>query len=503
MFDCTSISTFLPGRKASVKVGLKFGGGTQSLSVGPVLGPPSTQCTITRSITLPEGALGNPARLELQNDVVDDATASASPSPRVSTFTHFGLIPYTDPKAETALLMAKRTTGNLETLAKIVHKNESRMQTLEGGLGKITVELCLSNFPNTQMRSGRSPSIPRGRSRSHSASRDGSRHRRGRSQTPRGTGDGPLDELYDRVEVLEAREQASREDMDDLADRISRLENRLSSPTPDDLSAAELGALVSERFTEVTSDRDFLLQEIKQLGEKQEKAEAESKILQKDLAALRSAFTRLELATLAPPRPAMDKAPPLETPIPIPIPTASIHCRAPAPALPGVTPPLLPIKGPPPTLVLIVLVPRPVESFKSARSSSLGPLTLFQSVIVGALPTFKFTGSYTVERDLQYQSHLRVMLQHAKDAKNLLVDWDMGERLAGMREVDTDGYLVGGKHFVHAFCKGTAVQQLTATGGFRGVYTWEGGTPLAQQLTRADGQVPPGFNQNPAIQMAD
>ncbi|KAJ7705756.1 hypothetical protein B0H16DRAFT_1482166 [Mycena metata] len=153
----------------------------------------------------------------------------------------------------------------------------------------------------------------------------------------------------------------------------------------------------------------------------------------------------------------------------------------------------------------------------------LSPYKLFQSVIAGALPTFKFAGSYTVERDLQYQSHLRVTLQCAKDAKNLLVDWDLGERLAGMREVDADGYLVGGKQvvvaptrsllavaadatavavegiascvmflvrilrtacrFVHAFCKGTAVQQLTATGGFRGVYTWEGGTPSAQQLT--------------------
>ncbi|KAJ7715678.1 hypothetical protein B0H16DRAFT_1741736 [Mycena metata] len=80
--------------------------------------------------------------------------------------------------------------------------------------------------------------------------------------------------------------------------------------------------------------------------------------------------------------------------------------------------------------------------------STLGPLALFQSVIAGALPTFKFAGSYTVERDLQYQSHLRVTLQCAKDAKNLLVDWDLGERLAGMREVDADGYLVGGKSSV-------------------------------------------------------
>ncbi|KAJ7755224.1 hypothetical protein B0H16DRAFT_1458765 [Mycena metata] len=108
------------------------------LFLGSALGLPSTHRAITRSITLPEGALGNPALPEHQNNIVDDTTLTTSPapSPHVSMFTHFGLIPYTDP-------MAKRTTGNLETLTKIVHKNELQMQTSEIGLAK-SLSSCAS-----------------------------------------------------------------------------------------------------------------------------------------------------------------------------------------------------------------------------------------------------------------------------------------------------------------------------------------------------------------------
>ncbi|KAJ7832105.1 hypothetical protein B0H13DRAFT_2371125 [Mycena leptocephala] len=258
---------------------------------GPPLGPLSTKRGVTRSATLPKGALGA------------TSPAAGAPSQHLeSPVAHFGMTEYTDPKAETALHMAKRTNKDLHVLADALRVNETRVQRLEVDVNKVIIEHRLSNlFPSDDLRSTRprSPSVTQNRSRIL-------------SQT---TSPAVLlilstthSELYGRVEELEDVGRASRED---LTARIAALEEDNSEEGSSAISVKELSVAAARRFTEITSDRNILDSAIKlQAGRLQTingELHSENKALRKDLdalqkdfAALQAQLTRLELNTPAP-----------------------------------------------------------------------------------------------------------------------------------------------------------------------------------------------------------
>ncbi|KAJ7910310.1 hypothetical protein B0H13DRAFT_1876845 [Mycena leptocephala] len=228
----------------------------------PLNGPPWPSLYergITRSVTLPEGALGATAPaagvpvIASHSPAADSLGLDRSPThpvstPRISTVAHFGMTEYTDPKVETALHMAKCTTKDLRVLADALRVNETRVQRLEVDVNKVIIEHRLSNrFPSDDLRSScpRSPSVTQNRSRSPTRGRSRSTTRRrshspqpdNRSCSPAHTFHDPIDELYGRVEELEAVGRASRED---LTARIAAIEQNNSEKGSGAISVKEL-----------------------------------------------------------------------------------------------------------------------------------------------------------------------------------------------------------------------------------------------------------------------
>ncbi|KAJ7124026.1 hypothetical protein C8R43DRAFT_1241073 [Mycena crocata] len=64
--------------------------------------------------------------------------------------------------------------------------------------------------------------------------------------------------------------------------------------------------------------------------------------------------------------------------------------------------------------------------------SDMSPLELFESLISDTLPTFTFTGPYSVEADPKFEYHIRATLDSGKDADALLAAWNTGRRKVGM-----------------------------------------------------------------------
>ncbi|KAJ7925449.1 hypothetical protein B0H13DRAFT_2314459 [Mycena leptocephala] len=239
--------------------------------MAPPLGPPSTKRGITRSVTLPEGALGATAPaagapvIASHSPAADSLGLDRSPTPpvstpRISTVAHFGMTEYTDPKVETALHMAKCTTKDLRVLADALRVNETRVQCLEVDVNKVIIEHRLSNrFPSDDLRSSRprSPSVTqnrsrsptRGRSRSTTPRRSHSPRPDNRSCSPAHSFHDPIDELYGRVEELEAVGRASRED---LTPRIAAIEENNSEKGSGAISVKELSIAAARRFTETS-----------------------------------------------------------------------------------------------------------------------------------------------------------------------------------------------------------------------------------------------------------
>ncbi|KAJ7930346.1 hypothetical protein B0H13DRAFT_2309584 [Mycena leptocephala] len=425
---------------------------------GPPLGPPSTKRGVTRSATLPKGALGatSPAAgapvIASHSPATDSLALDRSPTPpvsapRISTVAHFGMTEYTDPKAETALHMAKRTNKDLHVLADALRVNETRVQRLEVDVNKVIIEHRLSNlFPSDDLRSTRprSPSVTqnrsrsptRGRSRSTTPRRSHSPQPDNQSRSPAHSFHDPIDELYGRVEELEDVGRASRED---LTARIAALEEDNSEEGSSAISVKELSVAAARRFTEITSDRNILDSAIKlQAGRLQTingELHSENKALRKDLdalqkdfAALQAQLTRLELNTPAPLRSSSDsshsKAPDLP----------SVRTRHSFPVLRSRSPTLDP--------------PSKRRKFHEGGgfltvglfpASQLSPTNLFVSLIDGALPTFHFTDSYSVTLDPVFPYHLRVTLKSAVDVQSLLKAWGTGARTVGMEEMNSDG----------------------------------------------------------------
>ncbi|KAJ7934764.1 hypothetical protein B0H13DRAFT_2305541 [Mycena leptocephala] len=219
------------------------------------------------------------------NPATDSLALDRSPTPpvsapRISTVAHFGMTEYTDPKAETALHMAKRTNKDLHVLADAL---------------RVIIEHRLSNlFPSDDLRStrprypsltqNRSRSPTRGHSRSTTPRRSHSPQPDNQSRSPAHSFHDPIDELYGRVEELEDVGRASRED---LTASIAALEEDNSEEGSSAISVKELSVAAARRFTEITSDRNILDSAIKlQAGRLQTingELHSENKALRKDL----------------------------------------------------------------------------------------------------------------------------------------------------------------------------------------------------------------------------
>ncbi|KAJ7918246.1 hypothetical protein B0H13DRAFT_2321567 [Mycena leptocephala] len=402
----------------------------------PPLGPPSTKRGITRATTLPEGVLGHTAPatgtpVVASHSPAADSDHSPTPPSRISTVTHFGLTEYTDTKAETGLHMAKRAIKDIHILADALRVSETRVQRLEVDVTKVVIEHRLSHvFPSDDLRSTRprSPSITPNRSRSPTRGRS-------HSTTPSHSTvlDRAADELYGRVEELEAVGRASR---DDLAGRIAALEDDSSDEGPSAISVKELSLAAARRFTEITSDRNILDSAIKlqagrlqtingELRNENRALRKDLDAVQKDLTALQAQLTRLELHTPAPLRSSShSKAP-------------DLHFVRPRHSLPALRSPS-PTLDPPPKRRkfhesggFLTVGPFP--------ASKLSPTDLFVSLINGALPTFHFTDSYSVTLDPVFAYHLRVTLKAAADVQSLLKAWGTGARTVGMQEINSGG----------------------------------------------------------------
>ncbi|KAJ7939530.1 hypothetical protein B0H13DRAFT_2300808 [Mycena leptocephala] len=409
---------------------------------GPPLGPPSTKRGVTRSATLPEGALGATAPaagapvIASHSPATDSLALDRSPTPPVSapcisTVAHFGMTEYTDPKAETALHMAKRTNKDLHVLADALHVNETRVQRLEVDVNKVIIEHRLSNlFPSDDLRftRPRSPSVTQNRSRSPTRGRSRSTTPRcshspqpdNQSRSPAHSFHDPIDELYGRVEELEDVGRASRED---LTARIAALEED-NSEGSSAISVKELSVAAARRFTEITSDRNILDSAIKLQAGRGQTINRELR----NFTALQAQLTRLEINTPAPLRSSShsshSKAPDLP----------SVHTRHSLPVLRSRSPTLDP--------------PSKRRKFHEGGgfltvgpfpASQLSPTDLFVSLVDGALPTFRFTDLYSVTLDPVFPYHLRVTLKSAVDVQSLLKAWGTGARTVGMEEMNSNG----------------------------------------------------------------
>ncbi|KAJ7899642.1 hypothetical protein B0H13DRAFT_2518859 [Mycena leptocephala] len=401
----------------------------------PPLGPPSTKRGITRATILPEGVLGHTAPatgtpVVASHSPAADSDHSPTPPSRISTVTHFGLTEYTDTKAETGLHIAKRAIKDIHILADALRVSETRVQRLEVDVTKVVIEHRLSHvFPSDDLRSTRprSPSITpnrsrsptRGRSHSTTPSHSHSPRSRSRSRSPARSYHDPIDELYGRVEELEAVGRASR---DDLAGRIVALEDDSSDDPVRSLDRNILDSAIKLQAGRLQTINGELRNENRALRK-------DLDAVQKDLTALQAQLTRLELHTPAPLRSSShSKAPDLHF----------VRPRHSLPAFRSPSPTLDPRPPPPPKRRkfhesggFLTVGPFP--------ASKLSPTDLFVSLINGALPTFHFTDSYSVTLDPVFAYHLRVTLKAAADVQSLLKAWGTGARTVGMQEINSDG----------------------------------------------------------------
>ncbi|KAJ7177706.1 hypothetical protein C8R46DRAFT_1029308 [Mycena filopes] len=470
---------------------------------GPAMGPASTNRTIARALTLPEGALARtddpviaPAATATAPAASDHSRESRSPSPdpdRLTTFAHFGMLSYSHPdnKLETSAPMAKRATQNIEIIADVVRATETAVADLTLDLGKLTVELRLGEHASAPAHQSHSPPPTQD---SVADDVDELFHRS--KELRRADFD-----LAARITVLENSDLEARittlegtasmslaTGVDaDLTARVSALEDR--AVLSDALTTTALSTAIARRFGEITSDRDQLDLTIRKNFEDQLKVNAtlrlENKDLRKTLELIQNTLVRLELEGATAPRHA-----PRERITS----TSVVRNHSPTPDLPSKRQ-----KGP---------VPEAYITVGPIAASPLPPLELFESII-SALPTFLFTKPFQVVLDPVHAYHLRVAFNSAQDMTSLLVKWNTGKRDMGMVQSDGDGVdfsprsdSISGVRTQHpritqnhAFARGgsrggssrgalghrTAVRQFAGDWWTPGIFTWEGRTPPVQE----------------------
>ncbi|KAJ7166621.1 hypothetical protein C8R46DRAFT_1219029 [Mycena filopes] len=397
---------------------------------GPAMGPASTNRTIARALTLPEGAFARtdypviaPAATA-PGAASDHSSESRSPSPgQPTTFAHFGMLSYSHPdnKLETSAPMAKRATQNIEIIADVVRATETAVADLTLDLGKLTVELRLGEHASAPAHQSHSPPP------THDSVADDVDELFHRSKELR-RADFDLaaritalenSDLEARITTLEGTASMSlATGVDaDLTARVSALEDR--AVPSDALTTTALSTAIARRFGEITSDRDQLDRTIRTHFEDQLKVNAtlrlENKDLRKTLKLIQDTLVRLELEGGTAPRHA-----PRERITS----TSVVRSHSPTPDLPSKRQ-----KGP---------VPEAYITVGPIAASPLPPLELFESII-SALPTFLFTKPFQVVLDPVHPYHLRVAFNSAQDMTSLLAKWNTGKRDMGMVQSDGDG----------------------------------------------------------------
>ncbi|KAJ7133936.1 hypothetical protein C8R43DRAFT_1110383 [Mycena crocata] len=486
---------------------------------GVPLGVPSSKRPITRAATLPDRtsdmtadtltAVTVSVAQERETPVLDNAAAtperspplSPSPTAPVSAADHFGMTPYVpiEPgKPETALQIGKRLLKNFDVLMDASRIQESKVDVLELTVDRLAIEFCLR--PNSPIQND----LP-----SHSPSA-------WRAPTP--DEESPdLDDLLDRLEAAEDTLAQAREAGDAAVARIAVLEKR-SEVRAGTLTVAALSELVITRFGEVTSDRNLLDEEIRYQAARQREINAELsrdlKQANESLALMKDTITRLELVSSVPLR-ARSRTPQ--------------HCAMSPPRravpVPDRPPPRSrsPASDPPPKRSRVLHGREAFVTVGPLSHSDMSPLELFESLISNTLPTFTFTGPYSVEADPKFEYHIRATLDSGKDADALLAAWNTGRRKVGMREMfleestshpESRGRTLS-SHSAHALsgtreeipsvgfgcgpsfgfrfgfgtsseleCYAwirTAVRQHVVYWWIPGIFTWEGGTPPVLQ----------------------
>ncbi|KAJ7821249.1 hypothetical protein B0H13DRAFT_1920892 [Mycena leptocephala] len=263
---------------------------------GPPIGPPSTVRPLTRSRTLPHGAMsasvpvGSPVTATPGNP----AASADPPMDHVSAFKHFGMI--IAHGSETAVPMGKCATRNIEILADVLCVIEARGKALALDLDKLVVEVRLGAASSLAHRAPHSPSPEASPTPRSVGSRAPSEPSARAPSEP--SLDDDVEELFSRVRDLERFETAASSEAEGLSERVAALE---AHTPPSALSITKLSTALVERFKDITSDRNKLNDEIQSQAERQAKVTAKLQLehneLKKSLSELQATIARLELGT--------------------------------------------------------------------------------------------------------------------------------------------------------------------------------------------------------------